>query len=315
MRSPYSWMAATAMAALLPASSALRTLTASGYNQSECKTVVTDVNFNLTSFAASPWYVLQQAVTSDTPFSEFYCAEVQYEIRSQPSTIWKYTINVLNHAQDASGRLTDTQRCAYQTTTPSKLGVASCYVPKKYGRPYWVIAYNESMGYSLVLGGGQPATPANQTYNGQVLCQTTDASGNNDGLWILSRSPSYDTTLIDTVRNIAVTSGLDVSILYPVNQTGCNYNFAMPASPAPTSRPTVATVVTTMIPTATPTSHPSSSTGMVDGVNASSTCADTVGSFKDFLGQQKDCSWVHYYHVFLCWVYADKCPATCGKCG
>ena len=209
MRSPYSWIA-TAIAALLPTSSALRTLTASAYNQSECKTVVTDANFNLTSFAAAPWYVLQQAVTSDTPFSEFYCAEVQYDILSQPSKVWKYTINILNHAQDASGRSSDTQRCAYQTSTPSKLGVASCYVPKKYGRPYWIIAYDESMGYSLVLAGGQPTVPTNQTYNGQVLCQTSDASGNNDGLWILSRSPSYDTTLIDTVRNIAVTSGLEV---------------------------------------------------------------------------------------------------------
>lgn len=57
--------------------------------------------------------------------------------------------------------------------------------------------------------------------NGDGLCRT--GTGINDsGLWIFSRSPERDESLIATVRQIAVDAGFDVSVLNDVDHTSCD---------------------------------------------------------------------------------------------
>jgi apolipoprotein D and lipocalin family protein len=189
-------------------------------SSSSCKTVTTVENFDLDTYVAKPWYSHEQAVNTYSPLEQFYCVRAKYTVRDNAS-FWRYSVNVDNYAQDANGNTFGGPLCAYPTTgqASSKLAVAPCFLPRFLAGPYWIVAYNEDEGYALISG-GQPTIP---TSNG--LCKTGQGV-NGAGLWIFSRSPVRNETLVSTVRDIATNAGYDTSVLFPVNHTaaaGCNY--------------------------------------------------------------------------------------------
>ena len=118
--------------------------------------------------------------------------------------------------------------CAYQTDLDSgvgsKLAVAPCFLTKAHSGPYWIVAYDEGMGYALISG-GQPDLLSYDDTNGDFIGCTTGAGVNNSGLWIFSRSPYRDQDLISFVRALAVDMGFDVSVLNDVDQSPetCGY--------------------------------------------------------------------------------------------
>jgi lipocalin len=197
----------------------------------ECLPLDSVENFDLDTYASDTWYIHQQAVTRYSPIEDNYCVRANYEVRSTP-TYFGYTVDVMNRALTNNEDLKQGNLCAYQTdleenifspARPSKLAVAPCFLPKFFAGPYWVVAYDEDMGYALVAG-GQPTIPSyNETDGSFVGCKYDEDKTNNSGLWIFSRSYERDEDLIDYVRTKATDLGFDVSILNDVDQTDCGY--------------------------------------------------------------------------------------------
>ena len=74
-------------------------------------------------------------------------------------SFWGFDLQVHNEALDRSKNKkydSGTFICAKKTEEPAKLIVGPCYFPRIAGwttGPYWVLNYDEAMGYALVIGG------------------------------------------------------------------------------------------------------------------------------------------------------------------
>eukprot|EP00549_Striatella_unipunctata_P013147 CAMPEP_0118681818 /NCGR_PEP_ID=MMETSP0800-20121206/5148_1 /TAXON_ID=210618 ORGANISM="Striatella unipunctata, Strain CCMP2910" /NCGR_SAMPLE_ID=MMETSP0800 /ASSEMBLY_ACC=CAM_ASM_000638 /LENGTH=205 /DNA_ID=CAMNT_0006578153 /DNA_START=1272 /DNA_END=1889 /DNA_ORIENTATION=- len=175
-------------------------------------------DFDLDSYFSARWYVHEQAVTPYTPSSLNFCSFADYAIRDSP-TFWGHTIDNFNYAEDAEGNVQSGNDCVYQDPNElGKLTVMPCFLPRFLGGPYWVVAYDEEKGYAMVSG-GQPRIP---TASG---CRNPTRVYNGSGLWIFTRSPTRDEDLIDEVKVIGTSLGLDTtsSVLSPVLHENCNY--------------------------------------------------------------------------------------------
>jgi len=185
----------------------------------QCPTVTTQPNFDLDAFIARRWHVQQQMPVLYLPVSQNFCVFAEYSRLAKPS-LFGYTIQVHNYAQEASGTVHDsgTKICARSADPkdPAKLEVGPCFLPAIKGittGPYWVLAYDEDEGYALISG-GQPQI------QGEGGCRT--GSGvNGAGLWIFTRSQQRDEVLVQKVRGIAKGKGFDLSVLNDVNQSQC----------------------------------------------------------------------------------------------
>jgi len=187
-----------------------------GYTRAdECTPVQTAPEFNLQSYVNGRWYVHQQAETMYLPKERFYCVHADYNIRDE-KTFWGYTVDVMNYAEDEEGKSYGGDLCAINDKSgdPAKLNVAPCFLPTSFAGPYWVLAYDESEGYALIVGG----QPTQVTSDG--LCIPSEGV-NESGLWIFLRSQERNETLINKVRDIATSQKIDVSILLDVDQTNC----------------------------------------------------------------------------------------------
>lgn len=179
-----------------------------------CKEVTTVENFDIETYASAKWYSHQQAENEYLPIKNNYCVTAEYTILDEPTSLWGYTVGVNNKAQDVTGDVSGGDLCAYSPESDSKLAVAPCFLPKQAAGPYWVVAYDETEGYSLVSGG----QPDEVSPNGGC---TTGSGVNNSGLWIFTRSQTRNDTLINKVRDIAIVAGFDISVLNNVTHTSC----------------------------------------------------------------------------------------------
>jgi len=218
-----------------------------------CQTVTTQVGFDLDTYITARWYSQQQRPTPFQPATLNYCTTADYsEIDpTQVDFMDAYTIKVFNTAQDVDGNVftSDDEAqvgpdpgplCGLQEfpeDDPAKLLVGNCFddpaQPFSSG-PYWVLEYDEAAGYALISG-GQPDVP---TANG--LCTYSSPFS---GLWIFTRDPEHNDTLIEEVRAMATAQGIDPSIMLDVRQEDCVY----PEAPSP-SPPTLAPPVPTSSP-------------------------------------------------------------------
>ena len=228
-------------------------------------TTVTDLD--LESYVSDRWYIHQQAVTEYSPLEWNYCTYAEYSLKRKQS-FWGYTVDVTNYAEDKDGTEFGGPLCAAQNRRESgKLSVAPCAVPRWFAGPYWIVAYNQDEGYALVSGG----QPTNRGPNG---CSTGDGV-NNSGLWIFSRSPNRNETLIDQVRGIALEQGFDLSVLNNVTHENCTYAQEKPEPP----------------------------------------CQDNTESFRVFgFGPRIDCDYVARAPGSRCFLSGSNCPDTCGDC-
>ena len=94
-----------------------------------------------------------------------------------------------------------------------QLEVSPCFLPSFSAGPYWVLEYDEAMGYALISGG----QPDIDTGNG---CKCGDGV-NDSGLWIFTRKQERDDDLVDMIRGMAEAQGFDISVLNKVDQTNC----------------------------------------------------------------------------------------------
>lgn len=69
---------------------------------------------------AKPWFSQQQAENTYSPKSRNYCVRAEYNVRRR-KTLWGYTVDVSNTAQDVTGEEFGGDLCAYQAGEPGKL--------------------------------------------------------------------------------------------------------------------------------------------------------------------------------------------------
>lgn len=193
-----------------------------------CLSVTTVENFNVTEYAAAPWYVQQQAANAYTPIDQNRCVTAQYNIRDETDlhwwerSWWGYTVDVFNYAETSSGETQQGNLCAdFDEETPSQLTVAPCFLPQLFGGPYWVVSYREGDedGYALVSG-GQPKNIVEGENNcgaqGSDPCCKTGDGINRSGLWILTRQRNPTEALVNEVRTVAKQMGFSTSVLFDV---------------------------------------------------------------------------------------------------
>lgn len=76
--------------------------------------------------------------------------------------------------------------------------------------------------WAIITGG--PPTQQGRTNGTCTLPQRTSSlNGNGEGFWLFFRSPTPSQADINAVRDVASSKGLDLSVLVPVPQAGCQY--------------------------------------------------------------------------------------------
>ena len=184
---------------------------------------------NITEYIKSSWYIQQQQVNGYQTTDDLYCVVATYNIDSNSHVPFfnKKTISVYNYGnyQKINGKSMGTNMilCAreYNESSPEKLSVAPCFLPNLFAGPYWIIMvgpYTDRYEWAVVSG-GQPSVKVTNT-----TCTTKETGVNGAGLWIFSRNPVMNTTLLQTIRSELVKKGVAVSKLIDVPQQGCLYN-------------------------------------------------------------------------------------------
>lgn len=180
-----------------------------------CQRVQAQENFTQSTYFTGRWYGQSQMVTRYQPIDSFYCITADYKPKSS-GTFNGWTITVLNRGRFDDGRPLDAELCARDPKgdgDAAKLNVAPCFLPAFLGGDYWVLAYDAEEGYSLVVG-GQPDTETD------AGCYVSDT---NAGMWILTRAPIPAPGLVEKVKGLAIEQGIDVSVMFDVNHSDCEY--------------------------------------------------------------------------------------------
>merc|ERR1712050_275137 len=154
----------------------------------QCPAVQPVQPFDLAEYVRATWYVQEQQVTSYQPEDSLQCVVATYE----------------------------------DENVPSRLGVATCFLPTSLAGAYWVIAYgvaeDGTYDWALVSGG----SPTVQYPDG---C-TTGQAYFNSGLWIFSRAPVLAPSKLAEAKQVLVDMGYTLSQLKKVRQEGCSYDGA-----------------------------------------------------------------------------------------
>lgn len=180
----------------------------------DCPDLQTVSNFNLDGWISAPWYIQKQMEVDTLPVKGNNCVWAQYSKRDK-KTWWGYTIKVDNHGEFDDGKKRGGELCAYKPrrNPESQLKVAPCALPRPASGPYWVIEYNETGGYGMVVA-GQPSIKT--TYG----CRTGTGTF-NAGFWIFTREAFPEDGLVDKVVKLAAARGMDVGVLNPIRHKGC----------------------------------------------------------------------------------------------
>ncbi|KAJ3202491.1 hypothetical protein HDU67_000535 [Dinochytrium kinnereticum] len=182
---------------------------------------VTD--FSVDSYLGQ-WYIQAQAPTQYLPEEQNFCVSALYT-KSADGTVSIYNFSkvgsINGRVQATVPNLKGTIRDA---SRPSKLSVGPQFLPAFLGGPYWVVATGPIVGgeYQWALvSGGLP----NQESNGKCLANETSVAsflnGNGQGLWIFTRDQVADPALVQQLRELAFSKGLDATAMKTVAQEGC----------------------------------------------------------------------------------------------
>ena len=184
----------------------------------------TKEDISLQEYASKKWYVHEQAETAYLPLSRNYCVTAEYKLLDKPTPFFGYSIEVYNQAQDEARQRYGGTIYAAETneSDPSKLEVAPGFLPRFLAGPYWIVDYDETEGYALVIG-GPPQVKNKDTGKCRTNNRWITSSG---GLWIFTRDSERDDALIDKVKGIASDLGLDTSVLNEVDHSNCQYDEA-----------------------------------------------------------------------------------------
>ena len=185
----------------------------------------TKEDISLEEYTSRKWYVHEQAETTYLPKSRNYCVTAEYKLLDKPTPFFGYTIEVTNTAQDKERKSTyggTIYAAETNENDPSKLEVAPGFLPRFLAGPYWIVDYDETEGYALVIG-GSPQVRNKETGKCRTNNRWITSSG---GLWIFTRESVRNDALIEKVKGIAADLGLDTSVLNTVDHDNCQYDEA-----------------------------------------------------------------------------------------
>lgn len=194
---------------------------------SVCPPVSTVENFNLTEYVRERWYIQKQQVTSYLPKSTNYCVSARYQVSNTKVPFYSGTVlNVYNKARvdSVTGQQLNSNNmtlCARvpNSSNPSKLLVAPCFLPNLLAGDYWVLdAGPSSDNYEwAIVSGGQPHE---QYCDG---CTTRRDSMNNAGLWLFTREQVPSDSIVNMMLSKLRSKGFTTVFLNNVTQVGCVY--------------------------------------------------------------------------------------------
>lgn len=201
---------------------------------------------DLNKFTGTRWYSIKQLPVPYQPIEQFNCVFAQYDlITDDVSLRCRITgctdipsINVFNSARDDSttGRPVSIK---FKATIPDimnepgKANIGLRRIPNflRQNTNYWVVAigqYNDLDGLEDVDDNETQYEWAIITAGAPKRTSEIDDTKcySSGGMWFFARTPNPPIGYEDALDDIATNLGLDISVLQPVNQTGCDYENA-----------------------------------------------------------------------------------------
>eukprot|EP00294_Goniomonas_avonlea_P008849 CAMPEP_0114559610 /NCGR_PEP_ID=MMETSP0114-20121206/11013_1 /TAXON_ID=31324 /ORGANISM="Goniomonas sp, Strain m" /LENGTH=407 /DNA_ID=CAMNT_0001745091 /DNA_START=9 /DNA_END=1232 /DNA_ORIENTATION=+ len=195
-------------------------------------------SLNLTEWARASWYPQQQQLTGYQHLDDLFCVTATYQAGEEHHDKVPFfegeVIAVHNYATKGSTSGTPEQPdnktvlCARvpDATNPSKLLVAPCFLPNFLAGDYWIIAVGDETGENAsaeryewaVVSGGQPTVE----YSDGCTTKETGTYG-GVGMWIFSRQPVANQSVVDLARAAMVKQNITLSRLHPVDHTNCSF--------------------------------------------------------------------------------------------
>lgn len=179
--------------------------------------------FNLSAWVEHPWFIQEQMPVVYQPLSDFYCTRARYKLVSDTE------VEVYNSAStggvEGSGNPSDgfgpLKAVIDDLDDPSKLKVGPPFLPSTMYGDYWVVfagPTEDNYEYGIVSGG----PPKNVGEDGKCIAGT-EAELNGAGLWLFTKDPMPDPSVVDMLRNKTSELGFDLNVLSPVEHEGCTY--------------------------------------------------------------------------------------------
>eukprot|EP00931_Biecheleriopsis_adriatica_P006697 TRINITY_DN108060_c0_g1_i1.p1 TRINITY_DN108060_c0_g1~~TRINITY_DN108060_c0_g1_i1.p1 ORF type:complete len:227 (-),score=39.06 TRINITY_DN108060_c0_g1_i1:256-936(-) len=188
-------------------------------------------DLNISEYSRASWYVQEQQVNAYQREDQLSCVVATYDVGySQwwqlPPLFTGEVLSVYNYYGDGRPTLSENgepqNRLCASVEHPrlaSQLLVAPCFLPMFFGGDYWVIGVGTSLEgeyeWAVVSGG----RPSREYADG---C-TTGTGYFNSGLWIFSRTPIIPAVQLEDARRLLRDMNYTLSLMKPVNQTGCSY--------------------------------------------------------------------------------------------
>jgi len=192
-----------------------------------CPPVTTVSNFNVSEYARGSWYIQKQQVTNYLPLSNNYCVSAMYRRSTKLVPFYSgIVLDVYNRANMNGINGTNVNKnnftlCARipNSTEPSKLLVAPCFLPNFFAGDYWVIdagPSSDNYQYAIVSAG----QPTEQLTDG---CVTNTDGTNGSGFWFFTRDQVANSSLLSFMELTARSKGFSLDLLNNVTQVGCVY--------------------------------------------------------------------------------------------
>lgn len=195
-------------------------------------------NFNITAYAAAPWYPQKQIPLIYQTKDDLYCVQAQYKlINASDPLAGVYVYNSARRGK-VDGELmgnTDDGKFALQAIPDEKADKASklqvgpkalSFIQSVAYGPYWIVAVGPSTNTTIkydwaVVSGGPP------TYKSGSACSTfapllPTTWQYRGGLWLFTRK-AVDPTNAAAAEAAAKGLGFDTTQLQNVTQKGCTY--------------------------------------------------------------------------------------------
>ena len=174
---------------------------------SSCPDVQTSKDFSIEKYMGH-WYAIQTQAISYQP-KDCNCLTATYRILDEKK------VEVNNQCQYIDGKVGGGILNAIipNLSIPSQLKVGPTFIPSIFYGDYWVIDHSNDYSWALISGGGLTKSLFGSK------CTTK-------GLWIFSRTPTMNSTLIEELRSKLSNIGFDLDTLVDVpqgEQGKCNF--------------------------------------------------------------------------------------------
>jgi lipocalin len=191
-------------------------------------------SFNLTAWVEHEWYTQQQMPTVFQPKENLFCVRAYYDAVSPDELDVLLTDNEggVTGPNNEPGSMGFTHKMIINdpVNAPSKMKLGAGFLPPSSYGDYWVLFAGPggSSGYDYgVVSAGPPMNFGERDPNGNGTffgcIAGNDRELNGAGLWLFTREPEPDREVVEMLRNKTIELGFDLSILEPVEHTGCTY--------------------------------------------------------------------------------------------